>query len=221
MKGYFVTGTDTGVGKTWISAALLSKYQQQGLSTAAMKPVASGCVQTAEGLRNDDALLLQQTASVGLDYDEINPFAFEPAIAPHLAAEQAAVEIDAAIIKQHFDMISDRADVVIVEGVGGWHVPITKQQTMVDVARILDLPVILVVGMRLGCLNHALLTAAAIENDGMQLAGWLANSAEADMPCLQGNIRSLKDTLQAAFLGHVPRQNTRNIKKISEYICLP
>lgn len=221
MKGYFVTGTDTGVGKTWISAALLFKYQQQGLSTAAMKPVASGCVRTAAGLCNDDALLLQQTASVELAYEDINPFAFEPAIAPHLAAEQAGVDIDIAIIKQQFDMLSNRADIVIVEGVGGWHVPINTQQTMVDVARLLDLPVILVVGMRLGCLNHALLTAEAVKNDGLQLAGWLANSAEAEMSCLQENIRSLKDTLQAPFLGHLPRQNTRNFEKVSEYISLP
>ncbi len=220
MKGYFVTGTDTGVGKTWVSAALLHKLNASGVRTVAMKPVASGCVQTIQGLRNDDALLLQHTASVELPYEEVNPYAFEPAIAPHLAAKQAGVEISLQVIKKHYDANAAKAETIIVEGVGGWHVPLNVEHSTVDVARLLQLPVVLVVGMRLGCLNHALLTATAIQNDGMQLAGWLANCIDADMRQLDDNIASLRSAINAPFLGRIPFQKTQDIARMSTCIAL-
>lgn len=221
MTGYFITGTDTGVGKTLVSAALLHRLNQRGLRTAAMKPLASGCHQANTGLRNDDALLLQQTASVELDYEQVNPYAFEPAIAPHLAAREVGVTIDVDRIKRQFDELVKSVDAVIVEGVGGWKVPINENQSMVDVARELDLPVILVVGMRLGCLNHALITVDAIEHAGLPLAGWVANSPGEAMPFLEENIFSLKSTISAPFLGELPYQDDVDIEKISAFISLP
>lgn len=219
-RGYFVTGTDTGVGKTLVSAALLHQFNQQGLKTVAMKPVASGCMQGPEGLRNEDALLLQQTASIALDYNEVNPYAFEPAIAPHLAARQVNEVIDVKQIKQGFNKLASKGDAVIVEGVGGWHVPLNDKDSTVDVARAVNLPVVMVVAMRLGCLNHALLTAEAIGNDGLSLAGWVANSIDNEMTSLDENIETLKDAISAPFLGYIPFGDPSNIEKISKHITL-
>lgn len=219
--GFFITGTDTGVGKTWVSVALLEKVNSQGLQTAAMKPVASGCAQTAEGLRNADALCLQQVASVKLAYEEVNPYAFAPSIAPHLAARQAGVLIDPALIQQHYARLAAKADVTIVEGVGGWHVPLNDRQSMRDVAKLLNLPVLLVVGLRLGCLNHALLTAEAIQRDGLQLAGWLANTIDADMPCREENIRSLENLISAPLIAEIPHLDAWQRGCLAGLISLP
>lgn len=203
-KGFFITGTDTDIGKSWCAAALISKLQQQGLSVSGMKPIASGCVETAEGLRNDDALLLQQLSSNPVPYSEMNPYAFKPAIAPHIAAEQAGICIDLASIKQHFEFISSSSDYTIVEGVGGWLVPLNRQQTIADLATALELPVIMVVGMRLGCINHALLTANQIRQSGNQLAGWIANTIDPTMSELQNNVDTLIEMIDAPHLGTTP-----------------
>lgn len=203
-QGYFITGTDTDVGKTRIACALLAAFNTRGLTTAAFKPVASGCKQTPDGLRNDDALLLQQHASVRASYDEVNPYAFAPAMAPHLAAPQAGIEIDFARLCAAYQQLAARADIVIVEGAGGWLVPLGPQTTVADLAQTLGLPVILVVGMRLGCLNHALLTAEAIRQRGVPLAGWVANSIDPNMAAVQDNITALSERLSAPLLGHVP-----------------
>jgi dethiobiotin synthetase len=203
MKGVFVTGTDTEVGKTVISVGLIEKFKQQGLTVAGMKPIASGCEQTANGLRNEDALALQQHANVDLAYELMNPYAFEPAIAPHIAAQQIATNIDINVLKNNYEQIQSHANVVVVEGAGGWLVPLNQEHTMADLAVTLQLPVILVVAVRLGCINHALLSVAAIQQSGLPLLGWIANHVESIAESDE-IINSLKQGIQAPCLGVVP-----------------
>jgi len=205
-QAFFVTGTDTDIGKTTIAAGLLHAARMAGLSTAAAKPVASGCRQTAEGLRNDDALALLGECSLALRYDEVNPLAFAPAIAPHLAAREAGVLLDVAALQGSVQAILDkRADLCLVEGAGGWRVPLAGQASLSDLAIALDLPVILVVGVRLGCINQAVLTAEAIVRDGLVLAGWVANLVDPQTSRLQDNLATLAERLPAPCLGYVPR----------------
>lgn len=203
MSSLFVTGTDTEVGKTRISVALIELLQQQGKRLACMKPIASGCEQTAQGLRNDDALALIEQADVELDYDTVNPYAFEPAIAPHIAAQQADVKIDLNLIKQMFNKIESKADAVIVEGAGGWLVPLNERQTMADLAITLALPIVLVVDIRLGCINHALLTVAAIKQSGLALKGWVANQRTENEQAVE-IINTLQQAISAPCMGLVP-----------------
>lgn len=207
VMGYscFVTGTDTGVGKTLTAAALLCKANQTGLSTAAIKPVAAGCHLTKEGLRNEDALILQQMASIALSYEEVNPIALEPAIAPHIAAAEAGIELKAESIAADCRRVQAlEAQLTLIEGAGGWRVPLNRYQTFADIPRLLNLPVVLVVGIRLGCINHALLTAEAVQRDGLQLAGWVANQIEPVMTKYQENLAVLVERLPCALLGEVP-----------------
>lgn len=205
-RGYFVTGTDTGVGKTLVSAALLHVLSSRGLHTAAMKPVASGCTPTPDGPRSDDALTLLRHATVQCPYAQCNPYSFVPAIAPHLAAHEARVRIEPAAICSLFDALKAGADAVVVEGVGGWSVPLNERETVADLARALQLPVILVVGLRLGCLNHALLTAEAIARDECVLAGWIANQPDPEMERVQDNISALTERIRAPHLGTIAWQ---------------
>jgi dethiobiotin synthetase len=179
-KGLFITGTDTEVGKTVVATALVRAFVSRGLRVAAMKPVASGSQRTPQGLRNEDALALMAASNVAAPYERINPYCFEPAISPHIAAEEASIAIDLAHIQRNFaDLAAAPADYVIVEGAGGWLAPIGSRTTMKDLANALDLPVVLVVGVRLGCINHALLTKLAIESHGARFAGWIANTGAA------------------------------------------
>ncbi len=205
-KAFFVTGTDTDVGKTLVACGLLRQLRNAGYSTAAVKPVAAGCVQTAQGLRNDDALALQREVSLDLSYAQINPMALEPAIAPHIAALNAGRKLTAASIAQSCrQVLMLNADYTVIEGAGGWSVPLNQTETLADVVVQLSLPVILVVGLRLGCLNHALLTAAAIERSGLQLAAWVGNCCEPQaMAALHENIATLETLLAAPCLGVVP-----------------
>jgi dethiobiotin synthetase len=203
-KGFFITGTDTEIGKTTVSLVLMRLLKQQGYKVAGMKPVAAGCEVTTEGLRNDDAQKLRHESSMNLPYELVNPFAYEPPIAPHIAAEQAHTPIAIETISNAYVKIANQADVVIVEGVGGWAVPINEQQTMADVAKALNLPVIVVSGIRLGCLNHTLLTQAAIQASGCQIAGWIANLLNENHPVLEQNIQYLKSTLPISYLGTLP-----------------
>lgn len=203
MTSLFVTGTDTDAGKTVISVALIERLKKRGLSVAGMKPVASGCDVTESGLRNDDAMQLIQHANVELPYDVVNPYAFKPAIAPHIAALEANVQIDLNQIKQQFEIIQQQADAVVVEGAGGWYVPLNQQQTIADLAMTLGLPVVLVVGIRLGCINHALLTVEAIKHSGLPLLGWVANNIEIN-PQSEQIITTLKHAIAAPLLGEVP-----------------
>ena len=203
-RGYFITGTDTGVGKTAVTLGLMQLLQARGNTVVAMKPVAAGCESTPAGLRNDDALRLQQQASIELDYAQINPCAFAPAIAPHIAAEQAGVRIDIDYITNKYSELSCVSDCVIVEGVGGWLVPMNADETLADLALQLQLDVIMVVAIRLGCLNHALLTAAAITAAGCTLAGWVANQLPPALEGAQENINYLKSRLSVPLLGTLP-----------------
>ena len=220
-QAYFVTGTDTEVGKTTIAAGLLHAARLQGLSTAAAKPVASGCVSTAQGLRNDDALALLAQCSLPLRYEEVNPLAFEPAIAPHLAAREVGVVLDVDRLYQSVRGVLDKgADFSLVEGAGGWRVPLSGAQTLSDLAVALRLPVILVVGVRLGCINHAVLSAEAIARDGLPLAGWVANIIEPQTSRLEENLATLAERLPAPCLGHVPRLQSAQADAVSAYLDL-
>ncbi|MGA8862185.1 MAG: dethiobiotin synthase [Gallionella sp.] len=198
---YFVTGTDTGVGKTLVSCALLHGFAAQGKRVAGMKPVAAGCDDAGH---NEDMLQLRSAGNVTAGYGQINPYSFVPAIAPHLAAQQSGVIIQFSRIAVSYQELAGKADVVIVEGAGGFLVPLNEQQDSADLVMELGLPVILVVGMRLGCLNHALLTVEAIAARGLVLAGWVANVLDADMPALQQNIDTLRQRIAAPLLGIVP-----------------
>ena len=203
-KAFFITGTDTNVGKTLVAAGLLLAAKNNGLTTAALKPLAAGCEQTPEGLRNSDALLLQSVITQQLYYEQINPVALQAAIAPHIAAQQEKRSISSERLAGFCRGVLNSADFTLVEGAGGWRVPINPQETLADLAKSLRLPVILVVGVRLGCLNHALLTFEAIVRDGLAVAGWVANCIDADMPALAENIESLRLRLPVPCLGVVP-----------------
>ncbi len=203
-KAFFITGTDTNVGKTLVAAGLLVAAKNSGLTTAALKPIAAGCEKTETGLRNADALLLQSVITQPLHYEQINPIALEAAIAPHIAAQHEKRSLSVDRLAGFCRGILSSADFTIVEGAGGWRVPINPRETMADLAKTLKLPVIMVVSMRLGCLNHALLTAEAIMRDGLSLAGWVGNCMDADMPSLPENIDSLLARLPAPCLAVVP-----------------
>lgn len=203
-KAFFITGTDTDAGKTLVTTGLLVAAKNFGLTTAALKPVAAGCEQTAEGLRNSDALQLQAAMTTQFIYEQINPIALKAAIAPHLAAQQEKRSLSSDRLTGFCRSVLSQADVTLIEGAGGWRVPINPRETMADLAKNLQLPVILVVGMRLGCLNHALLTFEAIARDGLQIAGWVANCIDGDMPMLSENIDSLRVRLPVPCLGVVP-----------------
>lgn len=207
MKGFFITATDTDAGKTFVSSGLLQSWSDRGYKSLGFKPVASGCQLTSEGLRNDDALKLMAASNVALDYELINPYSFEPAIAPHIAAHKAGVTIDLQVIVDSIMQQQTIADYILVEGVGGWLVPLNDQQNVADLACLLSFPVILVVNMRLGCINHALLTAWAIEQKGLTIVGWIANNsnvATEKMACYEENIQSLKERLNAPLMGMLP-----------------
>jgi dethiobiotin synthetase len=202
-RGIFVTGTDTGVGKTRASVALLRAHRSRGRRASGMKPVASGCVETAKGLRNADAEALIAASDPAPAYALCNPFAFEPPIAPHLAAREANVAISLAPIDAAFRRIAAHADRIVVEGAGGWAVPWSDSLMQADLVRALALPVVLVVGLRLGCINHALLTARAIEADGCVLAGWIANRIDPAMAFADENVATLRSRIAAPLLGEL------------------
>jgi dethiobiotin synthetase len=181
MRGmFFIAGTDTGVGKTWWATTLLREANKAGIRSLGLKPVAAGAVRTAAGWRNDDALALQAASSISLPYETINPVCLPLATSPHLAARSAGVAIDVCALANSVRATALQAQLVLVEGAGGWLTPLDDQQTLADFARELAAPVILVVGLRLGCLNHAQLTANAIREGGLPLAGWIANELAND-----------------------------------------
>lgn len=214
---YFVTGTDTNVGKTLISCALLHGFAAQGKRVIGMKPVAAGC--NANG-QNEDVLYLRAAGNVAVDYGQINPYSFLPAIAPHIAAQRTGVIIDLSVIAKSFQDLAAQADVVIVEGAGGLLVPLNEQQDSADLVRDLGLPVILVVGMRLGCLNHALLTAEAIAARGLALAGWVANVVDDEMRMCEENIAALQQRIAAPLLGVVPYMTQPDARIAAQQIHL-
>ncbi len=218
-QAFFITGTDTDAGKTSVAAGLLCAAKQQGCSTLAMKPVASGCDMSAEGLRNSDALALIAQSTVQLPYTQINPYAFAPAIAPHIAAQEAGVELSVAGLYRAAQVIlQEQADFILIEGAGGWRVPISATEFLSDFAIALQLPVILVVGVKLGCINHALLTAQAIINDGLELAGWVANVVDPSCARLAENLATLQQLMPAPCLAEVPHLTSASAEHVAEYV---
>jgi dethiobiotin synthetase len=206
-QSYFIIGTDTNVGKTYVASHLIQHFVQAGFATIGMKPIASGCTANENGqLINDDVLALNAASNVAAPATLINPYAFAPAIAPHIAAELAGVNMQIEVIQQAYAALSKLAEMVIVEGAGGFFVPINATQTLADIAVILNIPIILVVGIKLGCINHALLTVEAIQTRGLKLAGWVANQIEPDMPMVEGNLNTLKQRISAPCLSAVQWQ---------------
>lgn len=201
-QSWFIAGTDTGVGKTRVSAALLTALARRGRRVVGMKPVASGCMQTPQGLVSEDAQILRAAGNVAMDEIALNPYAFAAGTAPHLAAETARVQIDIGVIEAHYRRLAGLAEHVVVEGVGGWLVPINARETMADVVRALDLPVILVVDPRLGSFNHALLSIQAIAASGCRLVAWVANNVQDAAP--QGYLAGLKARLPVPVLAEFP-----------------
>ena len=198
----FVTGTDTGVGKTHVAAGLLAAARELGISACGYKPVASGCRRGAQGLRNADALALMRASKCVEPYARLNPYAFAPAIAPHLAAQEAGVRIDRRILDGRHRELARTHDLVVVEGAGGWQIPLGPGWTQADWVAQRGWPVLLVVGMRLGCLNHALLSAAAIA-PRTRLLGWIANELPPRQSRLEQNIDTLVADMPAPLLGRV------------------
>jgi dethiobiotin synthetase len=197
----FVTGTDTGVGKTRVAAALCRSLAARDIRVAAMKPVASGCVLTPEGLRNEDALALLAAMNVRARYSDVNPYAFAPAIAPHIAAREAGVDIDFSVLDRAYERLRMQSQALIVEGAGGWLAPLDSARVFADLAVHWQMDVVLVVGMRLGCLNHALLTVESIERRGLHLRGWVANSIDPGFERVTENISTLENRISAPCLG--------------------
>lgn len=216
---YFITGTDTGVGKTLIAAALLHLAGQQGLKTFGLKPIAAGCEATPEGLRNDDALLLQAHSTVKLPYEQINPIALRAAKAPHIAAaeENRRLSLD-RLVGLCRGTLMQPADLRLIEGAGGWRVPLNDFEFLSGLPLQLKTPVILVVGLRLGCLNHALLTAEAIQRDGLPLAGWVANGIDPQMESVEENLTALRRFIPAPCLGVVPALQEASVERVAEFL---
>lgn len=202
-RSFFVTGTDTGVGKTVVACALARAFAAAGERVAVMKPVASGAERTPEGLRNADALALIGAANVPLSYAQVNPYCFEAAVSPHIAAKDANIEVDIDTIKADFTALEAISDRVVIEGAGGWLAPVNARESMGDLARALGVPAVLVVGLRLGCLNHAELTHRAIVNQGVVFAGWIANRLGAPMEREAENLATLARRLGAPPLALV------------------
>ncbi len=200
----FFTGTDTEVGKTVVSMIMVHTLVERGYRVAAMKPVASGCTRTIDGLRNDDALKLIASSNIDLAYEQVNPYAFEPAIAPHLAAREVGTEIKLDHIRRSFRALARTADWIVVEGVGGWLVPLGKHFSVADLAAKLGGYVILVVAIRLGCINHALLSIESMQKSGVHLIAWIANMCHAQSDRAEENIATLEDLIPVPRMATVP-----------------
>ncbi|NIJ85967.1 dethiobiotin synthetase [Xanthomonas arboricola] len=203
LPALYVTGTDTGIGKTMASTALLHALRRQGHTAVGMKPVASGCEHTPQGWRNEDALALQAASAPQPDYATLNPYALPAPLAPELAAADVGVILSLEPIAQAFAQLRAQAEVVVVEGVGGWAAPLSADLDQADLVRALKLPVVLVVGIRLGCINHARLSAAAIAADGLDCIGWIANEVDPQMERIEENIGMLRQRLAMPCWGRI------------------
>lgn len=219
MDRLFVTGTDTGIGKTLASCALLHVLRARGLRAAGMKPVASGCERTAHGWRNEDALALLAASEPAPAYADANPYALPLPLAPEIAAREAGVEIDESVIAAAFARLWEQADAIVVEGVGGWAAPLSGRLDQADLVRALRLPVVMVVGLRLGCQNHARLTARAVAADGCELVGWIANDIDPGMERRDENFELLKARIPAPCWGRLP--HAPRIDELAHYLSLP
>jgi len=220
-KKYFIAGTDTDVGKTFIACGLLRAFERKGFSTLALKPIAAGCKVTEEGLRNSDALQLMENMSLECSYDQVNPFKVEAAIAPHIALAKEGRRVTVSQMEGLCKGVLIRnGDVCLIEGAGGWRVPVNEREFLSELAVQLQTPVILVVGIRLGCINHALLTAEAIRRDGLPIAGWVANRIDPAMSHADENVEYLKSMLPAPLLGDVPFIENSSAQEISKYLLV-
>ena len=218
---FFVTGTDTEVGKTFVAAALLGLARERGLRSAGVKPVAAGCHRQEGRLVNDDALALMAASGANLDYARVNPVALEPAIAPHIAAARAGQSLRVDALAAHCRaVLAGDFEFVLIEGAGGWLVPLNDEETLADLCIDLDAAVVLVVGMKLGCLNHALLSAVAIAGAGLELAGWVGNSVAEEMPFLEENVATLRARLDAPCLGIVPHLHNGKPRAAHGYLTI-
>ena len=219
MTNFFITGTDTGVGKTWFTVSLMTALKQRGFKVMGMKPVATGAIMTKNGLINEDAKLIMQNCSQKVSYNLINPFVFELPIAPHVAAKHKGVVIDLDQIIKNYHLLRSMCDVLVVEGVGGWRVPVTNEHSLTDLVSKFDLSVILVVGMRLGCINHAILTAEAINADGMNLCGWVSNRLDTVYSQSEETIEALKKRLDCPHIADLRYNSNFDPNKIAEEIA--
>jgi dethiobiotin synthetase len=218
---YFVTGTDTDVGKTVCCDALLQAANLQGKATLAYKPIAAGCELTPNGVRNEDALILQKSSTIKLDYKLINPIAFMDPIAPHIAAEIENNPINVETITTGLHTLQNKkADLLIVEGAGGWFLPLNSEQLLSEWVVEQQLPVILVVGIKLGCLNHALLTYQAIINSGLKVAGWIANQVQPEMPYYKENLMFLNNRIDEPMIAEIPYLKDLKNTSLSQFVNL-
>jgi len=221
-KVFFITGTDTDVGKTEVAAGLLEVANQKGMRTAAIKPVAAGCEDNGDGPQNDDALKLQSLANIELSYQQVNPVALDLPMAPHIAAQAQGKALSANRLTGFCRGVTMLPmDFLVIEGAGGWRVPINKRETMADIPKQLNAEVILVVGIRLGCINHALLTAQAIRLDGLKIAGWVANILDTEMLRIDENIDTLKQMLYEPCLGVIPRLSNISPQQVAAHLTIP
>lgn len=220
-RSLYVTGTDTGAGKTIASTALLHALRAHGLRAVGMKPVASGCEPGPHGPRNEDALALLAASDPKPAYADLNPVALPEPLAPELAARDAGIQVDLAPMLAAHARLKAQADAVVVEGVGGWMAPLAPGLMQADLARALDLPVVLVVGLRLGCLNHAYLTARAIEADGLRLAGWIASEIDPAMARIDDNVALLAARLPAPCWGRLPHLRVPDATWLAGCLTLP
>jgi dethiobiotin synthetase len=217
-KGLFIAGTDTGVGKTLMACALLHGFAARGLRVAAMKPVAAGAVRRRGAWHNDDVAQLRAAANVDMPQAVVNPYCFAPAIAPHIAAQASRVRISMVVIEKNYALLARDADLVVVEGAGGLLVPLGGKLSAADIPARLDLPVVLVVGLRLGCLNHALLTVEALQARGLYLAGWIANHIDPAMACATENLQTLRVRIKAPLLGAVQHAQNPQPAKLARML---
>jgi dethiobiotin synthetase len=220
MRGYFISGTDTDVGKTVLTLGLMTALKKTGMKVGGMKPVASGCIRTKNGLRNEDALQIQSLSDNDPPYEQVNPYAFVPPVAPHVAATETGIVIDLLEIKKCYENLLHTVDAIIVEGVGGWRVPFGNGLAVPDLVLSLDLPVILVVGLKIGCINHAILTAEAMIRDGVQLKAWVANEITPDYTTLTPTLEYLNATIPGPMLGCIPFMETPDIDDIAANLTL-
>ncbi|GAB5382248.1 MAG: dethiobiotin synthase [Aliiglaciecola sp.] len=219
-KTLFITATDTDAGKTVVASALLRIAAQQGLSTLAFKPVSAGCEKTGDGLRNQDALDLWSEVTEEMAYEEVNPIAFEDPVAPHLAAQRLSQPISVEQLNKSYQyLLNKNADLLVVEGAGGWRLPLGQGQFMSDFVKRHELPCVMVIGLKLGCLNHALLTYESMLANNINVLGWVGNVVDPDMAYLEDNIASLRKLIDAPNLGIVPHlDDTTNA---ASYLRLP
>jgi len=218
--GFFVTGTDTEVGKTLVSCALLLHLRKVHARVAGMKPVAAGTVPLLHGEDNEDAVALREAGSIRVPHELDNPYCLPLPMSPHLAARAAGQRIDIALLSDRYRQLAAQADAVVVEGAGGFHVPLNETQTGADLAQALALPVILVVGLRLGCISHSLLTIEAIVRRDLVLAGWVVNEIDPDMQFADENIAALAARIPAPMLGRIPYLEQATAEEAAKFIDL-